>query len=254
MIPPVTPFRILVAGFFLIVVLVAFEIVLFISRVNTGRSLAEASAPFELRNKDAKRRVLVIGDSTGVGTGASDPADSIAGRIARDFPGTEIVNRARNGARVEDVLAQLADSGGGVYDVILLQIGGNDILRFTPLEELRAPIAEVLRTASGKARRVIFISTGNVGLAPAFFPPLSWVYTWRTRSVRALFMEMARDQGVQYIDLFRERGQDLFLENPAMFYAPDLLHPSGEGYGIWYRELTRQSDIGSVLGSGRAEK
>jgi len=250
----ITPLRIAIALLLVAGIVILAEVLLLFYRIGIGLAIAGRSAPFESIKPDARSRVLVIGDSTGVGTGSATPAESVAGRIARDFPGTEIVNRARNGARVKDVLAQLADSGGGVYDVILLQIGGNDILRFTPLEELRAPIAEVLRSASGKARRVIFISTGNVGLAPAFFPPLSWIYTWRTRSVRALFMEMARDQGVQYIDLFRERGQDLFLENPAMFYAPDLLHPSGEGYGVWYRELTRQSDIGSMLGSGRAEE
>ncbi|NTW78083.1 MAG: hypothetical protein HGB33_10010, partial [Syntrophaceae bacterium] len=76
---------------FLIVLLVAYEISIFISSVNKGRDLAKASVPFEVRVKEANRRVLVIGDSTGVGTGGSDSADSVAGRIARDYPGTELI-------------------------------------------------------------------------------------------------------------------------------------------------------------------
>lgn len=97
MILPLSPFRILIVVSFLIVVLVVFEVSLFISRVNTGRGLAKASVPFEVRVKEANRRVLVVGDSTGVGTGASEAVDSVAGRIARDYPGTEIVNRAQDG-------------------------------------------------------------------------------------------------------------------------------------------------------------
>jgi lysophospholipase L1-like esterase len=248
----ITPLRIAIALLLVTGIVLLAEVLFLFYRIGIGLAIAGRSAPFESIKPDARLRVLVIGDSTGVGTGSATPSESVAGRIARDFPGTEIVNRARNGARVKDVLVQLVGSGSGEYDMILLQVGGNDILRFTPLDELKVSIAEVLRVASGKARRVIFISTGNVGLAPAFFPPLSWIYTWRTRSVRALFMETARDQNAQYVDLFRERGQDLFLENPAKFYAPDLLHPSGEGYGVWYRELRRQMDLDTVLGSSRA--
>ncbi len=248
MIPPVTPFRILVAGFFLIVVLVAFEIVLFISRVNTGRSLAEASAPFELRKKDAKRRVLVIGDSTGVGTGASDPADSIAGRIARDYPGTEIVNRAKDGARVADVPGELRDFRNGEFDLVLLQVGGNDIIRFTDLVNLRNSTTRVLRLAVDKGGKVIFMSTGNVGLAPVFFPPVNWIYSWRTQKARAIFMAVSKSEKVEYIDLFRVREEDPFSKDPATFYAADTLHPGSEGYRLWYEELKRQSSIDRILG------
>ena len=239
-------------GLALLLVFVA-EVLILFSRIRVGMDLSGRSVPFEARLRDARAKVLVIGDSTGVGTGSSDPADSVAGRIARDFPGVEIVNRARNGARAADVPAQLVGAGNGRYDVILLQVGGNDILRFTPLDELRASVAGVLGEAARKARAVVFISTGNVGLSPAFFPPLNWVYTWRTRSARALFMEAAQERGVQYVDLFRERGRGIFEGDPGRYYAPDFLHPSGEGYGVWYRELLRQSDIASRIDAGRPD-
>lgn len=247
----ITPGSIAGALIVILALWIAIEILLLAYRIRIGINIAAGSVPFEVKPPDARARVLVIGDSTGVGTGSSSPADSVAGRIARDFPGAEIVNLARNGARMKDVPAQLARAGTEEYDLILLQIGGNDILRFTSLTRLRDAVTNLLKTSSGRARRVVFISTGNVGLAPAFFPPLSWVYTWRTRSVRALFMEVAREQGVQYVDLFRERGRGIFEEDPARYYASDFLHPSGEGYGVWYRELRRQTDIDTVLGPAR---
>ncbi|MEN6487576.1 MAG: GDSL-type esterase/lipase family protein [Smithella sp.] len=245
---PLSPFRILIVVSFLIVVLVVFEVGLFISRVNTGRGLAKASVPFEVRIKEANRRVLVVGDSTGVGTGASDSADSVAGRIARDYPGTEIVNRAQDGAKVEDIFEQLKDFRTGEFDLVLLQVGGNDIIRFTDLEMLKASITGVLKLAGDKGGDVIFMSTGNVGLAPVFFPPVSWIYSWRTRKVREIFMAVSRREKNEYIDLFKERDKDPFLRDSATFYAADTLHPGSEGYRLWYEELKRQSSIDMILG------
>jgi len=71
----------------------------------------------------ARRRAAAAdrGDSTGVGTGASSPRNSLAGLIARDHPRLRIDNRARDGATLADVVAQLA--GEERYDVILVQAG-----------------------------------------------------------------------------------------------------------------------------------
>jgi lysophospholipase L1-like esterase len=248
----ISPGKIAAAICLLFVLGLLLELLVLVYRVRIGIELAGKSVSFESRPQAPRARVLVIGDSTGVGTGSSEPWESVAGRIARDFPGAEIVNLARNGARAKDVPVQLSGAGSGRYDVILLQVGGNDILRFTPLEELKASVTEILQIASGKARRVIFISTGNVGLSPAFFPPVNWIYTWRTRSARALFMDIARQQGARYVDLFRERGSGIFEDDPPKYYASDFLHPSGEGYAVWYRELCQQTDLDTVLGSARA--
>jgi len=247
MILPLTPFRILIIVSFLIVILVAFEISLFISKVNKGWDLAKTSVPFEVRVKEANRRVLVIGDSTGVGTGASNSADSIAGRIARDYPGTEIVNRAQDGAKVEDIFQQLKDFRNGEFDLVLLQVGGNDIIRFTALDRLNDSISEVLSLAGDKGGKVIFMSTGNVGLAPVFFPPVNWIYTRRTRQVREIFMAVSRREKIEYIDLFKEKDEDPFSRDAAIYYAADTLHPGSEGYRLWYEELKLQSSINKIL-------
>lgn len=217
-------------------------------RIARGRQIAEASRPFELQNPDATHRILVAGDSTGVGTGAARPEESVAGRIAEEYPGLEVVNLARNGATAKDALVQLESVRGAPFDIVLVQVGGNDILGFTDLEELRESIRRVLAKARERGRAVLFMSTGNVGLAPAFFPPLSWAYTARTRKARAIFMEAAKASGAQYVDLFRERGDELFLGDPDRYYTPDYLHPGSEGYRVWYEELKKQTGIAQILG------
>jgi lysophospholipase L1-like esterase len=92
------------------------------------------------------------------------------------------------------------------------------------------------------------MSTGNVGLAPVFFPPVNWIYSWRTRKVRAIFMAVSWREKIEYIDLFKERDKDPFLRDSATFYAADTLHPGSEGYRLWYEELKRQSSIDMILG------
>ena len=94
---------------------------------------------------------------------------------------------------------------------------------------------------------VIVVGTGDIGLAPAFFPPLSWMYTERARAARELFILLARQTGVEYVDLFRKRDDDPVRKDPAGFFAPDRLHPGSEAYSLWYGELMRQSSLADIL-------
>ena len=218
-------------------------------RISRGQRIAAASIPYAVQRPEATQSLLIVGDSTGVGTGARTPRDSIAGRIASEFEHTTIVNVARNGAKVLDVYAQLQETNGRRFDLILVHAGANDILYFSPIRDLRESVAIMLESAQKKGNHVIFLSSGNVGLAPAFFPPLSWMYTCRTRKARRLFMEVAADHGVEYVDLFREKGDDPFSVNPGLFYARDFLHPGSEGYRYWYEEIKKQSSLTTILGS-----
>ncbi|MBN2688104.1 MAG: SGNH/GDSL hydrolase family protein [Deltaproteobacteria bacterium] len=228
-------------GFFL------FQTSLLVWRFHKGVRFADQSVPFEAVNPASRARILVVGDSTGVGTGASRPQDSIAGRLYQDNPHITVVNRSINGARVEDILRQVSRDDDGEFDIVLVQVGGNDILRFTPIDRLHDMIKRVLEEAGRRGRHVIFISTGNVGLAPAFFPPLTWIYSSRTRKVRALFIEEAAYADVEYVDLFKEKDEDPFLRDPEVYYATDYLHPGSEGYRLWYEELKSQTSINSIL-------
>lgn len=225
-----------------------YEISMLGIRINRGKEIAAASRPFERKSPGAARRILVVGDSTGVGTGAARPEESVAGRIAAEFPSVEIVNLARNGATARDALIQLESVPGAPFDIVLVQVGGNDILGFTDLGELRETTRRVLAKARETGKAVLFMSTGNVGLAPAFFPPVSWLYTARTRQARAIFMDAALTSGARYVDLFREKGDELFLGDPDRYYTPDYLHPGSEGYRVWYEELKKQTGLSEILG------
>ncbi len=217
------------------------------TRVYQAVRLAGESQAFEARSDEDHRRILVVGDNTGVGTGADDPGLSIAGLIARDFPGVEIVNRSRDGAGVSEVLEQLRSVEEGAFDAILIHAGGIDILRMRRPDEIREPLSRLFHLALARAGRVIVVGTGDLGLAPAFFPPLSWIYTERARAARELFILLARQTGVEYVDLFRERDDDPMRKDPGRFFAPDRLHPGSEAYSLWYGELMQQSSLADIL-------
>lgn len=218
-------------------------------RIYRGRHIAAKSTPYEAQRPGASKTLLIIGDSTGVGTGAARPQESIAGRIAEEFKDVNIINLSRNGAMVRDVYEQLQGTREQTFDIILMHAGANDTLYFSPLERIRESVQALLESARKKGTHVIFLSNGNLGLAPAFPPPLSWIYTSRARKVRRIFMDAAAERGVQYVDLFREKDVDPFSSDPERFYARDFLHPGSEGYRYWYREIKAQSSLAAALGS-----
>lgn len=223
---------------FVAVVVAGYEAVTLAGLLRSGAEVSREAARFERANPNASMRILVAGDSTAVGTGAHDPKDSIAGRVGTLFADAHIENIGVNGLKtsgLREKLAQLPEEE--TYDLVLLQIGGNDILRFTPRPTLRRELSGALEEAKKRGRRVILMSTGNVGLAPAFPFFLSHMYSYRTRAVRTTLTEEAAQAGVTYVDLFEERETDPFGKDPDTFYSRDGLHPSGAGYGLWFKKL-----------------
>ena len=230
-----------------VAIVIMVDTVLLARALQRGGALAAASEAFEHRRPEAAKSLLVIGDSTGVGTGAIRPGDSVAGRLAALLPHIEIVNLARDGARMGELMEQLHSAPGRAFDAILIQAGGNDILRFTDLDRLRESVTDLLRATRARADFVVMMSTGDVGTAPAFPIPINWIYSWRTKRVRALFLELTAREGIDYVDLFDPSAENPFYREPERFYAGDGLHPSGEGYRLWFERLKAESRIEAYL-------
>jgi len=207
-------------------------------RIGQSVELARLSEPFQQMPAQPSLRLLIVGDSTAVGTGAASPADSLAGLIARDHPRLLIENRARDGAKFADVIEQLA--GESRFDLVLVQAGGNDIIRFTGMDRLRVDIESVARRAAERADRVVLMPAGNVGNAPFFFAPWSWLMTQRAQAMHRLVKAAASQTGATYVNLFHERADDPFVKDPGL-NARDGLHPSSAGYRVWFRELMTQA-------------
>ena len=208
-----------------------------------GGQLARESNAYTQQPAEATAALLVVGDSTGVGTGAENPADSVAGRLGRALPRVRIDNLAVNGARTADLLAQLAQAPLPRYDAILVQVGGNDALRFTGFDRLAQSIDAVLSRSGDRAPYTVLMSTGDLGAAPALPWPLAPLFSARSREVRDRFARAAAAHGADYVDLFTGPGDRVFSEEPGRYYARDGLHLSGAGYGVWYEQLRAASAL-----------
>ena len=130
---------------------------------------------------------------------------------------------------------------------VLVQAGGNDVIRLTSATALRDDIAHVAAQASTRARLVILMPAGNVGNAPFSFPPWSWAMTSRARDLHAAIRAVAETTGAVYVNLYKDKADDQFVREPKRLHAADGLHPSDDGYALWTQELLAQSPLRDTL-------
>jgi lysophospholipase L1-like esterase len=217
-------------------------------RLGRAAELARQSTPLQVEPARPDLRLLMVGDSTAVGTGASSPQASLAGLLAQAYPSLAIENRARDGARFEGVVEQL--EAGGRFDLVLIMAGGNDVMRMRDADATRAEIDRSARLAQGLAPQVAFLPAGNVGNAPFFFPPISWLMTSRARTLHADVQSAAARTGAVYVNLFKAAADDPFVQRPGL-HASDGLHPSDAGYRLWRDELLAQTGWDKRLQAAR---
>jgi lysophospholipase L1-like esterase len=218
------------------------------------RALRDADAapprrPYQYRAVRAQRRVLIVGDSTGVGIGAECPTQSIAGLLAAECRGAEVINLSVSGATLADVPAQLRRAGhrGARFDLVLLHVGGNDILRSPNLAVMQQAAEALLPRLHEVGERVVWIGPGDVGLAPLFRPPFSWWLSRRSRLACELFHRLAQKHGVAYIGFHGGEHRDLLVRQRERFFAVDGFHPNSHGYRYCYGWLMRSVVMKQLL-------
>ena len=209
--------------------------------IGRARALAASGKAFERRVATTGRRVLVLGDSTGVGIGAGRPEESIAGLFAADNPEADIVNVSRSGARVADALEQARECRrlGLRFDLALLHIGGNDVLRATPLPKLVEDARLLMVELTALAQHTLWLGPGDIGIAPLFPAPLSWLMGARTRAAAAVFAACATAAGVAFIDFSSGEHASRFSKRRRHHFATDKLHPSSLSYSYGYEAIRR---------------
>jgi CBS domain-containing protein/lysophospholipase L1-like esterase len=214
-----------------------------------SRRVAGQARAFEVHPPQSRVRVLLLGDSTGVGVGAGSPEASLPGLLAAEFPQVEIVNRSCNGARVADVLRQLAPSldSGERYDLALVLAGGNDVLRMTPHRLLQRHARELLQGLVQVAARTVWMGCANIGASPVLMAPLSWWMGWQTGRTMRLLASQAQTHGAEFIDFFVPRRSDLFSRHAGIYFADDGLHPSALSYRHGFEVLKRRAELNALL-------
>ena len=206
------------------------------NRLKTLYLIARVTPPYQQSGSDAKR-LLILGDSTGYGTGATRSSESVAGQIGAAFPALAIVNKSANG-RTAAQLTRYVQNFTGFYDVILLQIGANDLLRHTPPAEVVKRVEILVKRLSPHTKQLIVMTASNIGAAPRFDRKTKEVYTMASRIYENLMAELALNtKTFTFVKLFTEPEFDPFVLHPEINTSCDGLHPTSAGYRLWYEAL-----------------
>ncbi len=183
---------------------------------------------------EGSRSLLVLGDSTAVGVGVHDAHNTVAGRLSQAL-NASVENHAVSGEVTADTAAQLAAAQKDSYDLVLIQIGANDVIGFRDLGVAQADLKRLLDEARTKSDRIVLLTAGKIGEAPLFPWFARALMTERAADLRERFSSTAAAFGVVYVDLFAI--PDPFATDPRRYYAPDGLHLTDDGYGFWYEQV-----------------
>lgn len=214
----------------------AVVIALYASRIRFSKRIVAQTVAAQSCPERCRRTIVIAGDSTAFGVGAL-PSESTAGRLAAAFPHARVINVARSGARIGHVVEQLGRIECPRVDFVLIHACANDVLEFRSLDQVEADLRAAIARARELTPNVVLMPGQNFSVAPFFLRPISAIIMRHAVRVHAVVKRVTAELGVTFVDLFRDPSEDPFVKEPHRYYCPDGLHPSGEGYGIWFATL-----------------
>jgi len=187
-----------------------------------GASDAASAMPHPLR-------LLVVGDSTAMGTGVGVLDDALPGRLARLLAGTRagasgVAWRAvgRSGATSTRVLTDFADAAVAVhFDVAVVLAGWNDAVQLRSAREFARSLGALLgRLHEGSPdARLLVVAPPEFWHFAVLPNPLRWALGFHARGLTRTSARVARERGAVTAPGF---------DGGAV--ASDRFHPNGVGY------------------------
>jgi lysophospholipase L1-like esterase len=228
-------------------------IAIYAARIRFSRQIVARTVPAQSSPPRCRRTIVIAGDSTAFGVGAL-PNESTAGRLAAAFPHARVINVARSGARVGHVVGQLvrvveqlARCGCRKVDFVLIHACANDVIEFRSVDKFEADLRAAIAIARELSDNVVLMPGQNFSVSPFFLRGISRIVTRHAVRLHAVVERVTAELGVTFVDLFRDPAEDPFVKEPQRYYCPDGLHPSGEGYGIWFTTLMGAVPLKTLL-------
>lgn len=158
--------------------------------------------------------VLALGDSLTAGYGLA-PEQAWPALLA-EKTGWQVVNGGVSGDKTSDALARLpALLDAHAPKLVLVTLGGNDMLRRLPEEQTRSNLARILELARSRDARPVLLATPRPSVAGALFQNLS---------APPFYAEIAQERKVPLIG----EAVPEVLSDPEL--KLDQLHPNAEGH------------------------
>lgn len=182
-------------------------------------------------------KLLVIGESTVAGVGATTHEKALAGQFARFLSGK--INKSvewyvvgRSGITARETIYELVPKiPEGVFDYILLGLGGNDVLKLSSPRKWRRDMMKLLSILRQKNPSATFFITNApaVRLSPVLPNPIRYILghlsALHDKNSREFTAQMEK---VLYFPQPTEVVEDFFA---------DGIHPSEKGYALWSEKM-----------------
>lgn len=171
----------------------------------------------------------VLGDSTVAGVGVTRSRDAMPVQIAQRVSDelrrpVQLVGHGVSGAVTSDVLDQLEDVPSEGVDVLVIEIGSNDVTHRTRLDDVSSGTRRMLEQATERSPVVVFGSSGKLN-TPNFLQPLRWIIMQRATAVRARQERVARTFDVEFVNVAEEVAPEFERIGPSS-NSSDGFHPS----------------------------
>ena len=186
-------------------------------------------------------RLLLVGDSATAGVGAASQDEALSGRLVDELAPWFRVSWmliARSGATTAGTARHLARRPAeecGAFDVVVLSLGGNDVMRRRPLRRWLEDVGEVatLLRVRFSVRHILLSGLPPMHVFTALPQPLRWYLGATARKFDRVLAGWATTQpDCEHVPLELPDGAGLL--------ATDGLHPGPPAYHQWSVELARR--------------
>jgi len=207
--------------------------------IHISKGLIKDTVKFSNESTNTEQSLLVLGDSTAYGVGATRTEDSLPALVSFHTKATYAENHSFSGAKIEDISSQIQHIKKDNYDLILIQIGANNILARESVDEESAKLEKEMIKLKKLSKKIIFLSAGNLGGAPAI--PFLFHPYYRNLTLRyhKEFQALGDRLGVTYVNLYEDPSVDPFILHPQIYFAKDKFHPSSNGYKYWFSKVEK---------------
>jgi lysophospholipase L1-like esterase len=190
-------------------------------------------------------RLVLMGDSSALGVGVEQLADTIGGQLAQMLadgsPGAparhvQLSSVGVSGSRSTDLATQVARALlGGRPDVAVILIGANDATSMRRPSEAAAYLGAAVRRLRDAGVEVVVGTCPDLGAVRAIAPPLRQIAGWLGRRIARSQARAVEAAGGTVVDLAAETGAVFRADAGTLCY--DGFHPSADGYRVWAHAL-----------------
>lgn len=202
---------------------------------------------------DSSLTVLLVGDSAAAGVGVESQEAALMGQLIKNLSSNEIIVKrychlqwqmaAVSGFTSFDVLRQLYVLASEKIDIIIINVGVNDVVRNTRPRDWQAHIEAIIEIAGRKftAKYVIFVGLPPMQKMPALPSPLNQLIGKKASLLDKRLYQLILnyqntnnqlDTQIHYLAVsFAEQDDSKNL------FAKDGFHPSAITYALWGTQL-----------------